>query len=224
MVDVATRVAIWGRAGGRCSDSECRRVLIHRPDEAADPSLIGEVCHIKAKASGGPRYDENYPEEFRESYDNLLLMCRIHHKIIDDHPQIYSVEKLRAIKTDHETWVNSQLSVKEKDARSAREKYSVLLAGIEKQLCLDKADRWLSFMRNDEYPKIEKKFSNNLFDFPTWIVRQYWPNLIPEIEASVLNLTQAIDDYTHFFCSIFEPEGISGILYYSEVLPVRRMG
>src|ERR1700721_349403 len=99
MVDVATRVAIWGRAGGRCSDSECRRVLIHRPDEAADPSLIGEVCHIKAKASGGPRYDENYPEEFRESYDNLLLMCRIHHKIIDDHPQIYSVEKLRAIKT-----------------------------------------------------------------------------------------------------------------------------
>lgn len=151
MVDLATRVAIWGRAGGRCSDPECRRTLTCRPDEAADPSLVGEVCHIKAKSPGGPRYDENYPDEFREAYDNLLLMCRIHHKIIDDHPEIYSIEKLRALKIDHETWVDSQLSGTEKDARLASEKYSVLLAAVEKHLCFDKADRWLSFMGSDEY-------------------------------------------------------------------------
>jgi hypothetical protein len=206
MVDVATRVAIWGRAGGRCSDSRCRRILIYRPDEAADPSLIGEVCHIKAKSLGGPRYDENYPEEFRESYDNLLLMCRIHHKIIDDHPEIYSVEKLRALKVDHETWVDSQLSGQEKDARSAREKYSVLLAAIEKQLDFGRADRWLGFMGSNEYPRFEKKFAGVLFDFPTWIVRQFWPNSIPEIESSVMNLAQALDDYTHFFVKYSSPE------------------
>jgi hypothetical protein len=209
MVDLATRVAIWGRGGGRCSDPQCRRILTYRPDEAADPSLIGEVCHIKAKSPGGPRYDENYPEEFRESYDNLLLMCRIHHKIIDDHPEIYSVEKLRTTKTDHETWVDSQLSGKEKEARSAREKYSVLLAAIERQLCFGKADRWLGFMASNEYPRIEKKFSDILFDFPTWIVRQFWPNLIPEIESSVMNLVQAIDDYTHFFVQYSSPKEFS---------------
>jgi hypothetical protein len=205
MVDLTTRVAIWGRAGGRCSDPECRRILTHRPDEVADPSLIGEVCHIKAKSPGGPRYDQNYPEEFRDSYDNLLLMCRIHHKIIDDHPEIYSVEKLRAVKNDHETWIDSRLSGQEKDARSAREKYSVLLAAIEQHLCLDKADRWLSFMGNDQYPRIEQKFANSLFDFPTMAVRQFWPNLIPKIEASVLNLVQSIDDYTHFFVQYSSP-------------------
>jgi hypothetical protein len=132
--------------------------LTYRPDEAADPSLIGEVCHIKAKSPGGPRYDEDYPEEFRESYDNLLLMCRIHHKIVDDHPEIYSVEKLRTIKVDHETWVDSQLSGKEKDARSAREKYSVLLAAMERQLCFDKADRWLSSMGHMSTQKLRRSF------------------------------------------------------------------
>ena len=140
MVEVATRAVIWGRAGGRCSNPQCRRVLIYRPDEMADPSLIGEICHIKAKSPGGPRYDEDYPQEFRESYDNLLLMCRIDHKIIDDHPEMYSVEKLKAIKAEHETWVDSRLSEQEKDARSVREKYAVLVAAIEKQLRLDTGD------------------------------------------------------------------------------------
>jgi hypothetical protein len=205
MVEVATRAVIWGRAGGRCSNPQCRRVLTYRPDETADPSLIGEICHIKAKSPGGPRYDEDYPEEFRESYDNLLLMCRIDHKIIDDHPEIYSVEKLRAIKAEHETWVDSRLSEQEKDARSAREKYAVLVAVIEKQLRLDRADRWLSSMGHDEYPKIEKSFSGILFDFPTWAVRQFWPNSISVIESSVMNLIQAIDDYTHFFAQYSSP-------------------
>jgi hypothetical protein len=205
MVELATRVAIWGRAGGRCSDPQCRRILIYRPDEAADPSLIGEVCHISAKNHGGPRYDENYPEEFRDSYDNLLLMCRIHHKVIDDHPEIYPIEKLRVIKVDHEAWVDSKLSGKERDVRSAREKYSVLLATIERRLCFEKADRWLSFMGSDEYPRIEQKFADGLFGFPTWVVRQFWPNVIPEIEASVLNLVQSIDDYTHFFVQHSSP-------------------
>jgi hypothetical protein len=199
MVDLATRVAIWGRASARCSDPNCRRVLTFRPDEVADPSLIGEVCHIRAKSPGGPRYDEHYPEEFRETYDNLLLMCRIHHKIVDDHPEIFSIEKLRAIKAEHEGWVDSQLSENEKDARAVREKYSVLLAAIEKQACFDKADRWLGSMGHNEYPKIEKNFATTLFDFPTWIVRQFWPNLIPNIESSAMNLLQALDDYTHFF-------------------------
>lgn len=206
MVDLATRVAIWGKAGGRCSESQCRRILIYRPDEAADASLVGEVCHIKARSPGGPRYDGNYPEEFRESYDNVLLMCRIHHKIVDDHPEIYSVEKLKAIKNDHEAWVDSQLSGKEKDARSIREKYSVLVAAIEKQLCFDTADRWLSFMGSDEYPRIEKKFSDILFGFPTWVVRQFWPGLIPDIEATVMNLVKTIDDYTRFFVQYSSPK------------------
>ena len=210
MVELATRVAIWGRAGGRCSNPTCRRALVHRPDEAADPSLIGEVCHIKAKSVGGPRYDENYPEEFREAYDNLLLMCRIDHKIIDDQPDIYTVDALRKLKNDHEAWVDSQLSSEEKSDRTIREKYSVLLAALERQLCFKYADRWLSFMGNDEYPRIEQKFSAVLFDFPTWAVRQFWPNKIPKVEASILNLVQAIDDYTHFFVQYSSPDEFKG--------------
>jgi hypothetical protein len=168
------------------------------------------VCHIKAKSPGGPRFDEKYPDEFRESYDNLVLMCRIDHKIIDDQPQIYTVEALKKLKNDHEAWVDSQLSSEEKNDREIREKYSVLIALIEKMLRFSSADRWLSFMRSDEYPRIEKSFCDSLFDFPTIVVRQFWPNRIPQIEATALNLVQAVDDYLHFFVQYSSPTLFEG--------------
>ncbi len=39
----------------------------------------------------------------------LILLCRVHHKIIDDQTQTYTVEVLRKMKTTHEAWVASTL-------------------------------------------------------------------------------------------------------------------
>ncbi|MBX3522472.1 MAG: hypothetical protein KF807_04600 [Xanthobacteraceae bacterium] len=204
MVSVPTRVAIWGRAGARCTHPDCRKILTHFAT-TTDLSLVGEVCHIRAKSPEGPRFDASYPEGLRESYDNLLLMCAVHHKIIDDLPEIYPVEKLVGLKAEHERWIDTQLSPAEKLERSVREEYSGIFSAVEQYLKLDQADRWLSFMANNEYPRIEKDFSSALFDFPTWAVRQFWPNKIPEIEATVFHLIQSIDDYTHYFVSYSSP-------------------
>src|SRR6266480_1336581 len=40
---------------------------------------------------------------------NLILLCRKHHKVIDDQPSKYTVEHLRELKTAHEEWVRNSL-------------------------------------------------------------------------------------------------------------------
>jgi len=56
----------------------------------------------QGKNSGGPRYDPNQPDEERDVFEDLLLMCPIHHDVIDADPESYSVSRLKEIKTRHE--------------------------------------------------------------------------------------------------------------------------
>ena len=65
--------------------------------------VTGRICHIKARQSGGPRYDPNQTDEERHSFENLLLLCPIHHDVIDSDPDSYTVERLTEIKSKHES-------------------------------------------------------------------------------------------------------------------------
>ena len=59
----------------------------------------------------GPRHVDNYQDY--DSYDNLILLCRNHHKEIDDinNVSIYTKEMLHQIKHEHEKWVSESLTV-----------------------------------------------------------------------------------------------------------------
>jgi hypothetical protein len=41
-------------------------------------------------------------------YDNLILLCSIDHKRVDDQPEHFTIERLKSIKLDHEAWVRAQ--------------------------------------------------------------------------------------------------------------------
>lgn len=42
---------------------------------------------------------------------NLILLCLIHHKMVDDQHETYTVEMLQQLKTNHENWVSLALVV-----------------------------------------------------------------------------------------------------------------
>jgi hypothetical protein len=65
-------------------------------------TVIGEVCHIRAREEGGPRYDPGQDDGERNGFENLILMCSVHHKIIDTDVQAYPVGRLQEIKAAHE--------------------------------------------------------------------------------------------------------------------------
>lgn len=99
---------IWGQFAGRCAI--CKEKVIHE-NESGDKSLYGEVAHIIGEKDGAARYTNRVDLEYRNSEENLMLLCANHHTIIDKKENIseYSVEKLHYIKDQYLNWIESSL-------------------------------------------------------------------------------------------------------------------
>jgi hypothetical protein len=101
---------LFALSGNRCAFPKYQAAI------AEGTSLIGEICHIKADKPGGPRFDPTQTDEERQSYDNLILMCANHHKVVDDDDESYSVERLRNLKAAHESRASAHSDSNEDDA------------------------------------------------------------------------------------------------------------
>lgn len=85
---------LFANSGNLCAFPDCTAPIVE-----SSGTITGEICHIHARNERGPRYDASQTDEERHGYANLLLLCRRHHKIVDDEPEIYSAEILREAKT-----------------------------------------------------------------------------------------------------------------------------
>lgn len=94
----ATIKRLFAQSGEFCTYPTCGRHVIDRTTGA----VMVEVCHINARSPGGPRYDPAQTDKERNAYDNLILLCRDHHKEVDAQPEKHSTEKLREMKLTHE--------------------------------------------------------------------------------------------------------------------------
>jgi hypothetical protein len=72
-------------------------------------SIVGDECHIVARSPDGPRAGE-IAEDSVDECSNLILLCKVDHKRVDDQQNYFHLERLRAIKTAHEVWVHTSLS------------------------------------------------------------------------------------------------------------------
>lgn len=91
---------LFALSGNECAFPGCTAPVI----DTEHGVLTGQICHIKARSPGGPRYDPDQTEEERNGYANLLVMCAAHNKIIDDPTtqDQFTVEMLLAFKSAHE--------------------------------------------------------------------------------------------------------------------------
>ena len=66
--------------------------------------LLGEVAHNVAASDTGPRGDARLSAKVRNSADNLLLLCGLHHPDSDKRAQLdlLTVDQLQALKADQE--------------------------------------------------------------------------------------------------------------------------
>ncbi len=64
--------------------------------------VVAEMCHIRARRKGGPRYDSALSIEEKDSFANLLLLCPTCHTLADKDRKTYTVEALARIKAAHE--------------------------------------------------------------------------------------------------------------------------
>jgi hypothetical protein len=103
-----TRKILWGRSGNRCA--YCKRVLVEEGTELSDESVVGDEAHIIGERPTAARGRLGVGCDDLDEYDNLILLCKVHHKLVDDQPETYPVERLREMKGRHERWVDEQLT------------------------------------------------------------------------------------------------------------------
>lgn len=96
-INRATYRLLFAHCGNKCAFEACSNPIFED-----DGTLTGECCHIHAYSESGPRYDPMQTDEDRNGYDNLILLCSRHHKIIDSDPVLYTADYLRSLKQQHE--------------------------------------------------------------------------------------------------------------------------
>lgn len=106
-----TRKILWARSGDSCA--YCKHKLIIDATTCNDESVIGEECHIISSQIKGPRHDPTFPQEQIDSYKNLIVLCRDHHKVVDGQKDTYTTDILRKMKIDHEHWWKEKLTLSE---------------------------------------------------------------------------------------------------------------
>lgn len=81
-----------------CFYDACEEVLT-KPEWK---QVNGEVAHIRGERPGAARYEKSMSEPERRAYDNLMLLCPKHHKLVDRlEPDAHSVERLLKMKERH---------------------------------------------------------------------------------------------------------------------------
>jgi hypothetical protein len=95
---VATIKRLFALSGNRCAFPKCPLPLV----DMLSGKATGRICHIRAQSVGGPRFDASQTESDRHGFDNLTLLCPIHHDVVDSDVEAYSVDRLLSMKHDHE--------------------------------------------------------------------------------------------------------------------------
>src|SRR6266850_1091012 len=99
---IRDRKILWARSGNRCAFPGCAQELVERGCGQAANIVIGEEAHISARRPSGPRGIGTGGDD---TYDNLLLLCPTHHRIIDEQPAVFTMQTLNAFKVAHEARV-----------------------------------------------------------------------------------------------------------------------
>ncbi len=188
------RKILWGRSANRCAI--CKKELVEQATDQDDSSIVGEECHIISAKKNGPRHDSNFPIENLDSYENLILLCRIHHKLIDDQYQTYDSELLHKLKSNHEKWISDNLRIdKEKEDKPIRLKRNIpkqLFRIISGKELFNIVNGVLAYAFDHEETKNDKDL-NEIIGFLE-ILKNYG-ELSPEMEYSEqTHASVALDD------------------------------
>jgi hypothetical protein len=90
---------LFAVSGNLCAFPKCSTPLV----DPKSGSIVGEICHIKGDKPEAARYDATQTNQQRHGFDNLILLCNVHHKIVDDDDVAYTAERLLQMKQQHES-------------------------------------------------------------------------------------------------------------------------
>lgn len=110
-IPAETMLKLWVLSGGRCEFPSCNE-LVWRDDITLKEDNFAHMAHIVAASPAGPRGDGTLSPELQIDYDNLLLLCAKHSKLIDGrNAENYTVEQLKDYKAKHEERIRRHTAI-----------------------------------------------------------------------------------------------------------------
>lgn len=113
------QVRMWVKCGGYCC--MCNSYLLNH-EYFGDKGKFGELAHIIAHSPDGPRPNvKDYPHEYVDSEDNIMILCPTCHTMIDkkENEGKYNESLLRKWKEDHERRIKAQTKPTREKCRRA---------------------------------------------------------------------------------------------------------
>ena len=107
-INLKLQKILWANSAGICSFEDCNEKLCTAGSMVVEPFLIGEIAHICGSKPGSSRYNTQQSDTERDNYQNLILLCPNHHRLIDkkENEKVYTVEILQNMKANHEDRMN----------------------------------------------------------------------------------------------------------------------
>lgn len=196
---------LWGRSGNMCAFPECKKVLVADESLSDDPSVIGEEAHIVGRKEDGPRGKSDLTTEQRDYYSNLILLCRNHHKQIDDQENEYPVQTLSDYKVNHEKWVLENLTIDLKKTKDD-ELYAGYIQKFIELTDLHNWQNWTSWIlgSSEVFPK---DIFESLHKVPDYIVSRIWPKRYPSLENALINFKNIVNDIMKVYHKYADGDG-----------------
>jgi hypothetical protein len=207
-----TNRMLWGRAASRCSLPECRRELVVDALGGDNPSLVGEAAHIVAEQPDGPRGRSDLPRDERNQYANLILLCNVHHKQVDDQVTCYTIDRLTSIKAQHEAWVRTNLSGFDPLKQAEDERWAGYIDEWASRADLDSwLDRTYSLLQAT--PGVSQDYFSRLWELREWILSRVWPDRYPDLRMALQNFRVVPGDLLNVFERHSKPRRDGAFLY-----------
>lgn len=188
-----TKLMLCANAGGRCQFEGCNKKLF------VDGVTLSEVnnsniAHIVASSPDGPRGNKD-SYELSNKLENLMLMCQEHHKLIDDNPEQYTVQKLKNMKNHQEQKIEYIL-----DGMDYPKSEIIIFESPIKNI----TDVKVNYKQAIE--AIRSEFNNpasshgtiiRVQNFENYRSSSYWTNIERELKYQVEHQIESIYKYTH---------------------------
>lgn len=214
-----TKLMLCANAGGRCQFDGCNKKLF------VDGVTLSEVnnsniAHIVASSPDGPRGNKD-SYELSNKLENLMLMCQEHHKLIDDNPEQYTVQKLKNMKNQQEQKIEyildgmdypkSEIIIFEspiKNITDVKVNYKQAVKAIRSE-CNNPASSHGTIIRVQRFENYRSS--------------SYWTNIEKELQYQIEHQIESIYRYTHdLHLSIFPIAPIPLIIKLGNLLGDKR--
>lgn len=121
---------LFALSGNQCAHPECTSNIIEPATEKSDVFVTAHICHIYAISTEGPRGKLGFTQKELNSQDNLILLCRNHHAVVDGQHETYPAEVLKDWKQLHESNMQKRLSADLKNVQPDKGKDNLFGEGI----------------------------------------------------------------------------------------------